>query len=186
MEIIDGKWVVCVRYSSKWGAYPSDDGKIRALADDNAPDTYWYYAKDENINIDDIFNLIEETIQTNLDAIKKADLFKQKVEELKSVFSDETNSTSKLETLRFVFQEETNDVMSNIIEKKRKAKKPSVPKQVLTEPKEEKKKPVKEKIQEIEPIPEPVKTNIMENSSPNAEILEASGLSQAEIDELRG
>lgn len=105
IERYDGKWLVCVRYNPKWGAYDSEDKLVKAAADEKQPDIWWYYATNPNVDIEKIFDLIEETIQTNLDAIKKAELFKLKANELKQLFSNEKISFKQLQTLKFVFDE---------------------------------------------------------------------------------
>lgn len=103
MEMYEGRWVICVRFKPKWGAYSSEDGRINVSADENEPDMWWYYANDESVDIDEIINLIDETVVTNLEAIKKVELFKLKAGELKKIFSDEKLSFKKLQTLKFVF-----------------------------------------------------------------------------------
>ena len=105
IERYDGKWLVCVRYNPKWGAYDSEDKLVKAAADEKQPDIWWYYATKPNVDIERIFDLIEETIQTNLDAIKKAELFKLKANELKQLFSNEKISFKQLQTLKFVFDD---------------------------------------------------------------------------------
>lgn len=105
MEMYDGNWVVCVKFKPKWGAYSSEDGRIKVGPDDKVPDLWWYYGASNDVDIDEIINLINETVETNLEAIKKVELFKLKAGELKQIFSDETISFKKLQTLKFVFDD---------------------------------------------------------------------------------
>jgi hypothetical protein len=105
MEMYEGRWVISVKYQPKWGAYSSEDGRISVVEDDNHADVWWYCAKDDDVTVDDIIELICETVQTNLEAIKKVELFKLKASELKQLFSDEKISLSKLQTLKFVFED---------------------------------------------------------------------------------
>ena len=109
MEMYDGKWVICVKFKPKWGAYSSDDGRIKVSPDENEADLWWYYASDESVDIDEIINLIDETALTNMEAIKKVELFKLKASELKKIFSDEKLSFKKLQTLKFVFDDSPKD-----------------------------------------------------------------------------
>jgi len=105
MAMYDGKWVVAVKYPPKWVAYSSDDQTIFVNQDDKNDNIWWYYAKDETIEIDDIINFVDETVQTNIEAIKKVELFKLKASELKRLFNDENMSFSRLQKLRFVFDD---------------------------------------------------------------------------------
>ena len=188
IEQFDGKWVICVKYKPKWGAYPSEGGKINAVPDENTPDVWWYYGKDDKVDIDSIFDLIDETIQTNLDAIRKVELFKLKAEELKRIFSDDSISFKKLQTLRFVFDEKIT--MNDSKPKKGKRSKPMSKKDIL-------------KIDDsvTNEVTEPVKENsdgqISESACGDAKkdaydtentetAVNATELSQEEIDDLRG
>lgn len=188
IEQFEGKWVICVKYKPKWGAYPSEGGKINAVPDENTPDVWWYYGKDDKVDIDSIFDLIDETIQTNLDAIRKVELFKLKAEELKRIFSDDSISFKKLQTLRFVFDEKI--AMNDSKPKKGKRSKPMSKKDIL-------------KIDDsvADEVTEPVKENsdgqISESACGDAKedaydpentetAVNATELSQEEIDDLRG
>lgn len=182
IEQFDGKWVICVKYKSKWGAYPSDNGRINAVPDETTPDVWWYYGKDANVDIDSIFDLIDETIQTNLDAVRKVELFKLKANELKQLFSDETISFKKLQTLKFVFDETV--AKENIKPKKNNRKKPMSKKDILKiddSVVEETEAIVEEKVSENVPYVEaPVPTQ------PQETVVNATDLTQEEIDDLRG
>lgn len=105
MERYNGCWAICVQYRPKWMAYPSEDGRVKVTQEDEAPDMWWYCANDKTVTVDEIITLIDETIQTNLEAIKKVELFKCKAGELKQIFSDEKITYQKLQTLRFVFED---------------------------------------------------------------------------------
>lgn len=107
MEMYEGRWVVVVRYNPQWTAYQSDDGRIKVSRDEKKKDTWWYYATDKNVEIDEIINLICETIETNIEVVKKVELLKIKAKELKEIFANEKYSFSDLEKLMFVFAEET-------------------------------------------------------------------------------
>ena len=105
MEMYNGCWAICVQYRPKWMAYTSEDGRIKAAQDDEVPDMWWYCANDNSVTVDEIIDLINETVQTNLEAIKKVELFKSKASELKQLFSDEKLTYKKLQTLKFVFDD---------------------------------------------------------------------------------
>lgn len=128
MDIYEGRWVITVKYRPKWGAYSSDDGRIKVGPDERTPDVWLYCAADDTVEVDEIIDLIEETVQTNLEAIKKVELFKLKANELKQLFSDESISFKKLQTLKFVFDasqsvEETTKPVKEVTKKKASSKK---------------------------------------------------------------
>lgn len=188
IEQFEGKWVICVKYKPKWGAYPSEGGKINAVPDENTPDVWWYYGKDDKVDIDSIFDLIDETIQTNLDAIRKVELFKLKAEELKRIFSDDSISFKKLQTLRFVFDEKI--AMNDSKPKKSKRSKPMSKKDILKiddSVANEVTEPVKEnadcQVDEAVCVDTKEETYDPENTEA---VVNATELSQEEIDNLRG
>lgn len=73
-------------------------------------DGIWYYYGNKNeVEIEDIFDLIQSTIRVYEEAKQKATLFRAKCEELKEMFA--TNPLDKLETLYFGFNIPTNKVV---------------------------------------------------------------------------
>lgn len=186
MEIMEGKWVLCVRYKPNWGAFPSEDNRIQAIPDESTPNVYWYYSEDKNCDIEEILNLIDETIQTNLEAIKKVELFKLKGEELKRLFSDENVTFAQLQTLKFVMDNDSalskksktrqkNNKNGKITSKKDLLKINSV--DIEEEKSQEVPASTASETCEVE-VPNVIKTNEV--------VVNATELSQAEIDDLRG
>lgn len=103
MEIINNTVIIKVLYGEKWGAYPSQDETIKVAKSEEVKNEWFYYADYTYTVIDDIFNLIEETIDMNLSAIERLELFNNKIEELKALFANEP--LPKLKTLTFHFEE---------------------------------------------------------------------------------
>ena len=104
MEIVNNTAIIKVLYGEKWGAYPSQDEKIKVAKSEEVPNEWFYYSDYTYTVIDEIFDLIEETIDMNLSAIERLGLFNQKMEELKELFANEP--LPKLKTLTFHFEEE--------------------------------------------------------------------------------
>lgn len=104
MEIVNNTVIIKVLYGEKWGAYPTADERIKVAKSEEVPNEWFYYADYTYTIIDEIFDLIEETIDMNLSAIERLNLFNQKMEELKELFASE--SLPKLKTLSFHFEEE--------------------------------------------------------------------------------
>tara|TARA_B100000579_G_C22675036_1_gene777528 strand:+ start:115 stop:516 length:402 start_codon:yes stop_codon:yes gene_type:complete len=73
---------------------PNEEGKL----------VYHFYSENGKTNIDGLLDYFEEVINTNLDRERKEDLFKKKVEELKTVFK--TNTLTDLENLEIDIKEE--------------------------------------------------------------------------------
>ena len=184
IEQYEGKWVICVKYRSKWGAYPSEDGKIKAVPDEHTPDVWWYYANDSKVDIDSIFDLIDETIQTNLDAVRKVELFKLKADELKRIFSDETMPFSKLQTLEFTFSDTES-------EKDEKPKKTKTPKKTRPMTKKDILK-IDDSVSDVsvenmtEKKTDDKKVEKTPSDSKDGTAVNANELTQEEIDNLRG
>lgn len=100
MEMTNGIIIIKVQYNNKWGVYPSDDNKIKVAKSEDTPNEWFYYGNFNDITVDDIFDLIENTIEMNLSAAAKLELLNSKFEELKNLFA--TESLERLSTLKFV------------------------------------------------------------------------------------
>ena len=105
MERMDDKWVICVKFNPKWGVYQDVRERIGIEEDQTGGGVWWYFAKDSSVSVEEIITFIEETANTNIEALKKIKLLREKVDELKSLFSKEENTFAKLSTLKFVFTE---------------------------------------------------------------------------------
>ena len=103
IRVDGGLYIVNVEYKNGWSAFGSSDGKIKIAQNENNLNEWFYYTKMSDSNIDEIFDLIDETIEFNENIRKKIELLKLKVEELKALFDAE--SLDRLETLEFVFNE---------------------------------------------------------------------------------
>lgn len=100
MELTNGTFIVSVKYEPKWGVFPSEDGKIKVTPSEEIDDEWFYYAKSAEKTIDDVFDLINETIDSNLAAAEKYKLLIDKFDELKKMFAEE--DLDRLKTLKFV------------------------------------------------------------------------------------
>lgn len=87
-EMVKDGFVVGVKYPSKWITVPSsNEDEIKIIPGDK-PSTYFYYAKGDKVSIDEIFTLIEVTIEANIDMIKKMELLKETINKLKEEFKN--------------------------------------------------------------------------------------------------
>ena len=131
IEMYNEAIMVKVAYPNNWKAYPSNDGKINVTPSDDGTITY-YYADSNNTTYEEIFDIVEETIKTNQDIILKLKLLRDKVEELKELFSN--TSYDDLLNLQFVIGKP----------KKEKRKYTKKKKEVVEETNEENKEEIKE------------------------------------------
>ena len=101
VEVYNDALIVKVVFPSDWKYFNSEDEKIKAVASEDDPNLIYYYADSSNTSYDDLFDLIEETIRTNQEITLKLKLLKEKVEELREIFSE--HPYEELQTIQFVF-----------------------------------------------------------------------------------
>jgi hypothetical protein len=119
IEMYNDALMVKVIYPDRWKAYPSADGRIKVTPSDTEANVTYYYADSNNTTYEDMFDLIEETIKANNDIILKLKLLKEKVEELKELFSQLTYE--ELQSLRFVTDKPKMEKPKRKYSKKKKA-----------------------------------------------------------------
>ena len=133
-EIKQGYYHIALKYDDGWSVLDSDNENIY-IQEKNG--FHHYIASVDNVKMDDLFNIIDTTIEYNLDLQKKLILFKEKTEELQEIFSNEDYET--LKTIEFkITKKET---------KKKTVKKPKKKTQEKPKRNTTKKKP-KTEIQE--------------------------------------
>ena len=133
-EIKQGYYHIALKYDDGWSVLDSDNENIY-IQEKNG--FHHYIASVDNVKMDDLFNIIDATIEYNLDLQKKLILFREKTEELQEIFSNEDYET--LKTIEFkITKKET---------KKKTVKKPKKKTQEKPKRNTTKKKP-KTEIQE--------------------------------------
>lgn len=98
-KIMDGYFLITIVFKPKWTIIDVEDPKIECGLQG---DTYCYCAPVEGDYIDKVFEVIDETIQYNLDLQKKVELFQAKIKELQQIFAEQDLET--LETIEFTFK----------------------------------------------------------------------------------
>lgn len=111
IEMSGGLFIVKVHFKNGWSAYGSQDGERIKVAKSEQEPNVWFYYGDSSVDLNQIFDLIEETIEMNESVRKKIELLKVKVDELKTIFNEEP--LSRLETLYFSFAEEKKTKKKN-------------------------------------------------------------------------
>lgn len=100
IESYNDALIVKVLFPEKWGVYDSADGTIKTVKSEDTVNEYFYYGDSHEVDLETIFDLIDETIEMNKSVLKKIELLRNKVEELKELFDNK--SLQELETLKFV------------------------------------------------------------------------------------
>ena len=107
IEYFNDALIVKVNFPPRWQVYPSIDGSIKPAKSEKAIGEYFYYGDMNKVSLDDIFGLIEETIDANKDAELKIQFLNEKVAELKELFKREPYE--RLSKLKFVIEEEVKE-----------------------------------------------------------------------------
>ena len=110
--------IVRVKLPERWGVYPSSDERIKVAPSEEVPNEYYYYGSSNDVNLEDIFQLIIETIQMNKDVLLKIELLKEKVQELKELF--DTKPLEELKMLKFVTEQPKKTKVKRKYTKKKK------------------------------------------------------------------
>lgn len=101
IEFYGGKTIVSVIYRNGWRVLKSNNEKIKIAGDEENEMKYFYYA-DADIDINLIFDEIENTIKFNSEIEDKKNLLIEKINELKEIF--ETEDLSVLKTITFKYK----------------------------------------------------------------------------------
>ena len=144
IEVYNNALMVRVIFPSNWKVYDRQDSVIKVTPSETNANEVIYYADSAEATYEDIFDLVEETIKANQDIVLKLKLLKDKVEELKEMFS--RLPYEELVTLEFVTQ----------------AKKEVKPKRKYTKKKKEAEKAAEEPLESIEGV-DPEEIKIEEN-----------------------
>jgi hypothetical protein len=100
-EIKQGYYHIAIVYENGWDILSPENESIY-LEERNG--VYHYIAAIDSVKIEDIFNVIDATIEYNMDLQKKLILFKEKTEELQTLFANEDLET--LQTIQFTFNKQ--------------------------------------------------------------------------------
>ena len=97
-EIKQGYYHISLKYQDNWNIIVPENENIYV---EQRNGICHYIASTDSITIDEMFKVIDNTIEYNTDLEKKLELFKEKVAKLQELFS--TESYKKLKTIEFVF-----------------------------------------------------------------------------------
>lgn len=111
-NIYEGTVIISLEYPKDWTILEINSSDIQTTSE-NGRQFYWVPLQ---IDVEKVFELIDETIEYNKDIEAKSELFKQKIDEMRKIFLEEDLQT--LRTMEF------------------KMKKKKLPKKKVTEEKE--------------------------------------------------
>ena len=111
-NIYEGTVIISLEYPKDWTILEINSSDIQTTSE-NGRQFYWVPLQ---MDVEKVFELIDETIQYNKDIEAKSELFKQKIDEMRKIFLEEDLQT--LRTMEF------------------KMKKKKLPKKKVTEEKE--------------------------------------------------
>ena len=97
----DGACVLKIRFKNGWRVIEPRDPETIAYAEDSSVAGMWWYVVKLD-DVDELFDLIDDTIEANMEMEKKRELYKEKVGELKELFLSDI-TFDKLSTLQFTF-----------------------------------------------------------------------------------
>ena len=103
MEITNGVLIIKVIFEEKCGTFPSENERVKVAPSQEVANEWYYYADYSVVPMDEVFDLIEETIEMNRSAAAKLELLSTKFEELKILFSKEP--LERLLTLEFTMKD---------------------------------------------------------------------------------
>lgn len=94
---------VVVRFPQRWIIDDAAAEKYDVSVIDGQEDGEHMFCAEMSVGFDAVFNAIDQCIQVNKDAMERAQLFQEKINELKEIFGNEENTIKKLRTLEFTF-----------------------------------------------------------------------------------
>lgn len=174
-NIYEGTVIISLEYPKDWTVLEINSSDIQTTSE-NGRQFYWVPLQ---MDVEKVFELIDETIEYNKDIEAKSELFKQKIDEMRKIFLEEDLQT--LRTMEF------------------KMKKKKLPKKKLTEEKENnitevndaangKQTPSENKQEEVitEPVKEENMVSLEETNSKVKEPTEIDKMIEQAVKEKQG
>lgn len=98
----DGAFILKIRFNKNWRIIQPKDDSVAYSKDEGIADMHWFVSTIEDS--DKVFDLVDETILVNKEYEKKANLYKEKVKELQSLFLSDIGY-DRLKLIRFVMED---------------------------------------------------------------------------------
>jgi hypothetical protein len=101
---------VIVSFPSRWIIDEGIQEKYDVSVMDGKEPGEFYFCAEIGVGFDTVFDAVDQCIQVNKDAMERAQLFQEKINELKEIFGNEENTIKKLRTLEFTFPRQKKDM----------------------------------------------------------------------------
>lgn len=102
VRYVQGVQIVEAQFKKGW-LIPNSD-RIKKEFADESQNYYMFFSDVEGVTFDELLDFVDSIIKLNVEREMKYHLLKSKVEELKSIFKN--NSYEKLKTIKFTFPDE--------------------------------------------------------------------------------
>ncbi len=94
---------VIVHFPPRWIIDDIVKEKYEVSVIDGKTEGEYLFCAEMSVGFDAVFDAIDHCITVNRDAAERAQIFQDKINELKEIFGNEENSIKKLKTLEFTF-----------------------------------------------------------------------------------
>lgn len=100
---------VIVHFPPKWIIDDTVKEKYEVSVIDGKTDGEYLFCAEMAVGFDAVFDAIDHCVAVNRDAAERAQIFQDKIKELKEIFGNEENSIKKLKTLEFTFSKQKRE-----------------------------------------------------------------------------
>lgn len=101
---------VIVSFPQRWIIDDAVQEKYDVSVMDGKEPGEYYFCAEMSLGFDVVFDAIDHCIQVNKDAMERAQLFQEKINELKEIFGNEENTIKRLRTLEFTFPKQKKEI----------------------------------------------------------------------------
>lgn len=101
---------VVVRFPERWIIEDGVEEKYEVSIREGSTTGEYYFCAELEIGFERVFDAIDHCIGVNKDAMERAQIFQEKLMELKEIFADGTTPIKKLKTLEFTFPRQKKDL----------------------------------------------------------------------------
>lgn len=105
IERFNDALIVKVVFPSRWQVFSSKDERIKPAKGNDVDGEYYYYGDTNNVSLDEIFGLIDDTVKINREIEEKVSLLVEYRKKLEQLF--EENNIDTLKRLEFTFTEDS-------------------------------------------------------------------------------
>jgi len=94
---------VVVSFPDKWLIDESVEDKFDVAVRDGREPGEYYFCAEMEVGFDKVFDAVDLCIAVNKDAMERAQIYQQKINELKAIFGSKARTIAELKSLEFTF-----------------------------------------------------------------------------------